>query len=198
LIFHQTTFGRAFVFGRADWEYVLNTFAFAYAVGYHFVDRPTGSTNGQFVGIGVDAANNASVLVEQSKQFGIAIVNGEFTAFCDRGNPADPPHTGHPENFCRPNDPTVAPVHVQTLPNNTGAVKFTSSSFWGPSHAVAVADGTGIMSFIGCTVLGFRLKLAVARRCYWIARLLYWLDSHRMHVCPPRPPRVSFLLQLPQ
>jgi hypothetical protein len=42
LIYHQTTFGRAFIFGRADWEYVFNTFAYAYAIGYHFVNRPTG------------------------------------------------------------------------------------------------------------------------------------------------------------
>jgi hypothetical protein len=27
-VYYQTTFGRAFVFGRSDWEYVLNTFAF--------------------------------------------------------------------------------------------------------------------------------------------------------------------------
>lgn len=65
LIYHQTTFGRAFVFGRADWEYVLNTFAYGYAVGYHFINRPEGSTNGNFAGIGADACNNASILVEQ-------------------------------------------------------------------------------------------------------------------------------------
>ena len=27
-IYHQTTHGRAFVFGRSDWQYVLNTFAY--------------------------------------------------------------------------------------------------------------------------------------------------------------------------
>jgi hypothetical protein len=39
---------------------------------------------------------------------------------------------------------------VQTLSTNQGAVKFIGCSFWGPSHAVAVVDGTGTMSFIGC------------------------------------------------
>ena len=40
----------AFVFGRSDWEYVFNTFAFAYAIGYHFIERETGSMNGNFLG----------------------------------------------------------------------------------------------------------------------------------------------------
>jgi len=63
----QTTHGRAFVFGRSDWEYVFNTFAFAYAIGYHFIERETGSMNGNFLGIGMDAATNASVQVDQSQ-----------------------------------------------------------------------------------------------------------------------------------
>jgi len=29
-VHYQTTFGRAFVFGRSDWEYVFNTFAFGF------------------------------------------------------------------------------------------------------------------------------------------------------------------------
>lgn len=51
-VYYQTTYGRAFVMGRSDWEYVFNTFAFAYAVGYHFIERATGSMNGNFLGIG--------------------------------------------------------------------------------------------------------------------------------------------------
>ena len=46
--------------GRSDWEYVLNTFAFGYAIGYHFIERETGSMNGNFVGIGADLMVNAS------------------------------------------------------------------------------------------------------------------------------------------
>lgn len=38
--------------GRSDWEYVFNTFAFAYSIGYHFIERATGSMNGNFLGIG--------------------------------------------------------------------------------------------------------------------------------------------------
>lgn len=44
-------------------EYVLNTFAFGYAVGYRFIKSPQGSCNGNFVGIGADLMYNASVQV---------------------------------------------------------------------------------------------------------------------------------------
>ena len=47
------------------------------AVGYHFVERPEGATNGNFVGIGADTCLNHSVLVEQSQPFGVLISNGE-------------------------------------------------------------------------------------------------------------------------
>eukprot|EP01047_Picozoa_sp_COSAG01_P061253 COSAG01_NODE_7624_length_3123_cov_2.814815_2_plen_379_part_00 len=77
LIKWQVTYGRAFVFGRSDWEYVFNTFAFAYAIGYHFIERATGSMNGNFLGIGMDAATNSSVQVDQSQPYGILITNGE-------------------------------------------------------------------------------------------------------------------------
>lgn len=55
MIFWQTTHGRAFVFGRSDWEYVLNTFAFGYAIGYHFIECEDnnggpGNMNGNFLG----------------------------------------------------------------------------------------------------------------------------------------------------
>jgi hypothetical protein len=44
----QTENGEAFLFGRADWEYVLNTFCFGYHVGYKFVRTDTGECNGNF------------------------------------------------------------------------------------------------------------------------------------------------------
>lgn len=44
---HQLYHGRAFVFARTDWEYVLNTFVFGMAVGYHFVSSSSGSCNGE-------------------------------------------------------------------------------------------------------------------------------------------------------
>ena len=67
----QLTHGRAFVIERSDWEYVFNTFAFGYAIGYHFtistanfnpgIENSKGC-NGNFVGIGADYCRNASVL----------------------------------------------------------------------------------------------------------------------------------------
>eukprot|EP00937_MAST-01D_sp_MAST-1D-sp2_P000523 g523.t1 len=137
---YQTVHGRAFVMARSDWEYVLNTFAFGYAVGYHFIERQHGSMNGNFLGIGMDLATNASVLVEQSQPFGVLITNGEFTAFCDGG-------------FCAPRraDGSVpSPAHVVVGPANVGAVKFVSSAFWGPAAAVARTAGTGTVSFTQC------------------------------------------------
>jgi hypothetical protein len=55
----QMTHGEAFTFGRADWEYVLNTFCFAYRVGYRFVQTSAGGCNGNFLGIGADDCNRA-------------------------------------------------------------------------------------------------------------------------------------------
>ena len=80
-MYNQLTYGRSFVFGRADWVYVFNTFSFGYAIGYHFIQTGTGSCNGNFVGIGADLATNYSVKVDASQPAGILIVNGEFTSF---------------------------------------------------------------------------------------------------------------------
>ena len=138
--------GRAFVFARSDWEYVLNTFCYGYSIGYHFIARASGGMNGNFLGIGADASTNASVFVEKAHPYGILITNAEFTAFCDQGLAV----SGHPIRFCQPGNPTIAPVHLRVLESNQGAVKFVDSSFWGPSHAVAVTEGIGTVSFIGC------------------------------------------------
>jgi hypothetical protein len=146
LIYHQTMHGRAFIFARSDWQYVLNTFCYGYSVGYLFVDRGSGGMNGNFLGIGADASTNASVFVQKAHPYGILITNAEFTAFCDQGLV----NSGHPVRFCEPSDPKVAPVHLKVLPSNQGAVKFVGSSFWGPSHAVTTTAGTGTVSFIGC------------------------------------------------
>jgi Pectate lyase superfamily protein len=57
----QTENVEAYLFGRADWEYVLNTFRFGYRVGYKFVHTETGECNGNFPGIGADDCNRAVV-----------------------------------------------------------------------------------------------------------------------------------------
>lgn len=123
----QTENGEAFIFGRADWEYVLNTFAFGYRVGYKFIHSATGECNGNFLGIGADDCNRA-VLVEQSAPYGILITNGEFTSF-------------------HGDDPTM----VEVRPEHKGVVRFSNSAFWGPCNQIAKIAGRGTVGFSDCT-----------------------------------------------
>lgn len=123
----QTENGDAFIFGRADWEYVLNTFCFGYHVGYRFVETPTGSCNGNFLGIGADDCNRA-VLVEQCAAYALLITNGEFTSF-------------------HGDDPTM----IEVLPTNKGVVRLSNSAFWGPCNQIAKIAGTGTVGFSDCT-----------------------------------------------
>lgn len=119
--------GEAFTFGHADWEFVFNTFAYGYSVGYRFIETKAGRCNGNFLGIAADDCNRA-VLVESSAPYGLLITNGEFTAF-------------------HGNDPTA----VEVMPTNKGVVRFTNSSFWGPGNQVAKIEGAGVVAFTDCT-----------------------------------------------
>jgi hypothetical protein len=119
--------GEAFIFGRSDWEYVLNTFCFGYNVGYKFIHTSRGECNGNFLGIGADDCYTA-VLVEQSAPFGLLIGNGEFTAFHGP-------------------DPTMVEVGV----TNRGAVRFSNCAFWGPCNQIAKVAGKGTVGFSDCT-----------------------------------------------
>jgi hypothetical protein len=119
--------GEAFIFGRSDWEYVLNTFCFGYKVGYKFIHTDRGECNGNFVGIGADDCFS-SVLVEQSAPFGLLIVNGEFTSFHGP-------------------DPTMVVVGE----TNRGVVRFSNCAFWGPCNQIAKVGGTGTVGFSDCT-----------------------------------------------
>lgn len=123
----QREHGEAFVFGRADWEYVLNTFCFAYKTGYKFVETSNGVCNGNFVGIGADNCNRC-ILVEQCAPYGLLIVNGEFTSF-------------------QGEDPSM----VEVLSSNTGVLRLANSAFWGPCHQVAKIAGKGTVGFSQCT-----------------------------------------------
>jgi hypothetical protein len=130
----QTEHGEAFIFGRADWEYVLNTFAFGYRVGYKFIHTATGNCNGNFLGIGADDCNRA-VLVEQSAPYGLLIANAEFTSF-------------------HGDDPTM----VEVGPANKGVVRFSNSAFWGPCNQVAKIAGRGTVGFSDCTFVQWSKK----------------------------------------
>jgi hypothetical protein len=123
----QMANGEAFIFGRTDWQYVLNTFCFGYKVGYRFIQSKAGVTNGNFLGIGADDCWTA-VLVEQSAPFGILITNGEFVSFHGP-------------------DPTM----VEVTKTHTGSVRFVNCAFWGPSNQIARIAGSGTVGFSDCT-----------------------------------------------
>jgi hypothetical protein len=119
--------GEAFVFGRADWEYVLNTFCFGYKIGYHFVKTKTGVCNGNFLGIGADDCQT-SLQVDDSAIYGLLITNGEFVSFHGP-------------------DPTM----VRVSESNQGVVRFVNCAYWGPCNQIAVIDGKGTVGFSDCT-----------------------------------------------
>jgi hypothetical protein len=124
----QKEHGEAFIFERTDWHYVVNTFCFGYKTGYKFgaSSGATGACNGNFLGIGADACQNA-VLVEQSAPYGLLITNGEFVAM-----------------------EGVDPTMVVVTGSNNGSVRFVNCAFWGPCNQNAVIDGTGTVGFSDC------------------------------------------------
>lgn len=119
--------GEAFIFGRSDWEYVLNTFCFGYNVGYKFVKTATGYCNGNFLGMGADDCYTALVVAECAP-YGLLITNGEFVSFHGP-------------------DPTMIDVRS----TNKGAVRFVNCAFWGPCNQIAKIDGKGTVGFGDCT-----------------------------------------------
>ncbi|HEV2694154.1 MAG TPA: glycosyl hydrolase family 28-related protein [Verrucomicrobiae bacterium] len=123
----QMEHGEAFIFGRSDWQYVLNTFCFGYQTGYKFIKSKTGVCNGNFLGIGADDCTTA-VDVEDSAAFALLISNGEFTSF-------------------HGNDPTMVRVEA----GNSGTVRFVNCAFWGPCNQIAKIAGTGTTGFSDCT-----------------------------------------------
>lgn len=129
----QMKYGEAFVFGRTDWQYVLNTFCYGYHVGYKFIQTQKGVCNGNFLGIGADDCEIA-VLVEQSAPYGLLITNGEFVSF---------------------NGPD--PVMVRVEETNKGSVRFVNCAFWGPANQIAIIKG-GTVGFGDCTFVQWDAK----------------------------------------
>ena len=123
----QMEHGDAFVFGRSDWQYVLNTFCFGYHAGYRFVRSKAGVCNGNFLGIGADDCQT-SIVVEQSAPFALLITNGEFVSFHGP-------------------DPTM----VEVTATHRGAVRFVNCAFWGPCNQIARIGGRGTVGFSDCT-----------------------------------------------
>ncbi|MFV2068510.1 MAG: glycosyl hydrolase family 28-related protein [Pirellulales bacterium] len=123
----QMAHGEAFILGRSDWQYVLNTFCFGYKIGYKFIQTKAGVCNGNFLGLGADDCQTA-VVVEQSAPMGLLITNGQFVSFHGP-------------------DPTM----VEVADTNRGSVRFVNCAFWGPCHQIARLAGTGTVGFSDCT-----------------------------------------------
>lgn len=127
------TNGVAFELARTDWHYVLNTFCFGYGVGYLFSESRSGSTNGNFLGLGADSCQRA-VVVEQAQAPGLLITNGEFVG---RWSSTDA-------------------VTVDIGPRVTGKVSLQNCSFWGPiDRCVVMRAGAGQFTASGCNFVSW-------------------------------------------
>lgn len=116
----------AFIFGRTDWEYVLNTFVWGARIGYRFIRTPDGACNGQFMGIGADYCD-VGVQVDAIQPIGIQVTNGEFTAFVH---------------------PTSSGILV--APGVSGAMQFMNCNFWATPGGGAVIHGNVQATFNAC------------------------------------------------
>jgi len=116
----------AFIFGRADWEYVLNTFVWGARYAYRFIQTPHGACNGQFVGIGADRCD-VDVLVDALQGPGIQITNAEFTAF---------------------DGPTSVAALIN--PGVFGPVEFVNCTFWMTPNGAAVLNANNQVTFSAC------------------------------------------------
>lgn len=124
----------AFDFGRSDWEYVLNTFVFGAKIGYHFYESKgvtnSGTTNGNFLGIGADWCDRA-IKVDNCQPIGLLITNGEFVGA--KG----------------------AKAMTEIASTNSGVIQYNNCSFWGPSEIIALMDGTGTVNYQQCNFLNY-------------------------------------------
>ena len=124
----------AFIFAKADWESVINTFVFPCNIGYHFIKTPIpgfagqDSTNGSFLGIGADLAQVA-VQVDCIQFNGISITNGEFVSN----------HGDHPTG-------------VLIGPDCIGTVRLENCSFWGDFAQVVISHNQHVTSVQNCTL----------------------------------------------
>ena len=122
--------GEAFIFGRADWQYVFNTFCFGYNIGYRFIQTKAGACNGQFSGIGADAAQTC-VQVDAIQYMGLLITNGQFVAFTGK-----------------------RPVELVVSPTCTGQVRLVNCAFWGPASYNALLQGRSLVGLSDCFFSG--------------------------------------------
>jgi hypothetical protein len=123
LVEYVRTHAEIFIFGRSDWEYVLNTFAWGFKSCYKFIETESGMCNGNFLGIGADGGYH-SIYVEQCFPYGLLITNGEFVSFDG--------------------------IQVVTAPTFTGVLQLNNCSFWGPAKQCVLQQGAGLVSLQQC------------------------------------------------
>jgi hypothetical protein len=119
--------GKAFTFGRTDWQDVLNTFCYGYEIGYYFISTTSGNCNGNFQGIGADDAA-WPVYVTSAEPYGLLITNGEFVAQ-EGGNPIG--------------------LYVSSSVASTALISLNNCSFWGASNQCVSVCG-GHVQLTGC------------------------------------------------
>lgn len=178
----QVTHGRAFVLGRSDWEYVFNTFAFAYAYGYHFIETPTGSMNGWVIAeAGRCRCGQRSVtfLCMCQNHLARSSASGDSMPFrnflgigadyaCNASVQIDAAQPAgilisngeftsfHNKDFA-PNS-TARSAQIVTGPNNQGPVQISNTAFWGPTANVARLLGKGTTTFSSCVFVQWDLQ----------------------------------------
>jgi hypothetical protein len=119
----------AFVFGRSDWEYMINTFVWDAHYAYDFIKTDHGACNGQFVGIGADYCKTC-VQIDNIQDVGLQVTNGEFTAFSG--------------------DPNTA---IFTAPGAVGAAQFVNCNFWGVKNHVLWMQGDTQVTLADCHIV---------------------------------------------
>jgi len=119
----------AFIFGRSDWEYVVDTFVWDANYAYHFIKTPKGACNGQFLGIGADYCKSC-IQIDAIQEVGLQVTNGEFTAFAG--------------------DPDTA---IVTAPGAKGAVQFVNCNFWGVHNHSLWMQGDTTVTMANCHFL---------------------------------------------
>jgi len=124
---YQLTNLEAFVFGRTDWEYVLNTFAFGAHIGYRFIKTENGISNGQLSGIGSDFGP-ICMQVDAIKAWGLQITNGQFN-----------------------NTKGAQAAAIITNPGSLGSVQFANCSFWTTQGHAAWLQGQTTVKFTSCS-----------------------------------------------
>ncbi|MBI5093812.1 MAG: hypothetical protein HZB26_15405 [Candidatus Hydrogenedentes bacterium] len=117
----------AFIIGRTDWEYITNSFAIFYKVGFHFIKTDSGSPNVLLTQSGADICPSAVLVDDCQTHAGVSFENSQL--------------------FGR----------IVVRDTNTGPVRFTGCGFFGATRQKEIVEpihldlkGKGHVSFDNC------------------------------------------------